>query len=96
MYENKEKVVLESVVLSSNASQVANSELGITQEYNKANRDRLWDSQKGKANFKEKQFGDRNTYEDACGKYMDDKIKLEIEEKDMVFDNSKSELIKDK
>ena len=65
MYENKEKAVLESVVLSSNASQVANSELGITQEYNKANRDRLWASQKGKANFKEKQFGDRNTYEDA-------------------------------
>ena len=29
-------------------------------------------------------------------KYMNDKIKLEIEEKDMVFDNSKSELIKDK
>ena len=29
-------------------------------------------------------------------KYMDDKIKLEIEEKDMVFDNGKSELIKDK
>ena len=29
-------------------------------------------------------------------KYMDDKIKLEMEEKDMVFDNSKSELIKDK
>lgn len=29
-------------------------------------------------------------------KYMDDKIKLEIEEKDIVFDNSKSELIKDK
>lgn len=29
-------------------------------------------------------------------KYMDNKIKLEIEEKDMVFDNSKSELIKDK
>ena len=29
-------------------------------------------------------------------KYMDDKIKLEIEEKDMVFDNNKSELIKDK
>ena len=29
-------------------------------------------------------------------KYMDDKIKLEIEEKDMVFGNNKSELIKDK
>ena len=29
-------------------------------------------------------------------KYMDNKIKLEIEEKDMVFDNNKSELIKDK
>lgn len=29
-------------------------------------------------------------------KYMDDKIKLEIGEKDMVFDNNKSELIKDK
>ena len=29
-------------------------------------------------------------------KYMDDKIELDIQEKDMVFDNSKSELIKDK
>ena len=27
-------------------------------------------------------------------KYMDDKIELDIQEKDMVFDNSKSELIK--
>lgn len=38
----------------------------------------------------------RRTKSSNIVKYMDDKIKLEIEEKDMVFDNSKSELIKDK
>lgn len=38
----------------------------------------------------------RRTKSSNIVKYMDDKIKLEIEEKDMVFDNNKSELIKDK
>lgn len=32
----------------------------------------------------------------SYNKYMDDKIKLDLEEKDIVFDNGKSELIKDK
>ena len=41
-----------------------NKKLGITQEYNKENRDKLWDSQKGKADFKDKKFEDRQTYED--------------------------------
>lgn len=64
MFDEKDNTVLESIVLATNASQTANTELGITQEYNKENRDRLWDSPKGKAEFKEKQFGDKNTYED--------------------------------
>ena len=34
------------------------SEMGITQEYTKENRDKLWDSAKGKAEYKEKVFGD--------------------------------------
>lgn len=44
--------------------QQANSTLGITQEYNQKNRAKLWDSQKRKAEFKDKAFGDRATYED--------------------------------
>lgn len=43
----------------------ANNGLGITQEYNKENRDRLWDSTKGKADYKEKVFGDKQTYKDS-------------------------------
>lgn len=38
--------------------------LGITKEYNKENRDKLWDSTKGKKDFKDKTFGSRNTYQD--------------------------------
>ena len=37
--------------------QQANNNLGITQEYNKENRDKLWDSQKGKADYKDKVLG---------------------------------------
>lgn len=44
--------------------QQANNNLGITQEYNKENRDKLWDSQKGKADYKDKVFGDKETYVD--------------------------------
>lgn len=44
--------------------QQANSNLGITQEYNKENREKLWDSQKGKADYKAKIFGDKETYLD--------------------------------
>lgn len=65
MYDEKDNTLFESIVLATNASQTANTDLGITQEYNKENRDRLWDSPKRKAEFKGKQFGDKNTYEDT-------------------------------
>lgn len=42
----------------------ANEELGITQKYNKENRDRLWDSTKGKREFKENIFKNGKTYYD--------------------------------
>lgn len=41
-----------------------NNELGITQEYNKENRDKLWDSTKGKKDFREQIFEDNRTYVD--------------------------------
>lgn len=44
--------------------QRANNNLGITQNYNKENRDKLWDSQKRKTDYKEKTFGNRATYVD--------------------------------
>lgn len=44
--------------------QETESDLGITQEYNKTNRDKLWDSAKGKADYKEKVFGEKETYLD--------------------------------
>lgn len=42
----------------------ANADLGITQEYNKQNRDKLWDSKERKAAYKEKVFDGKQTYED--------------------------------
>ena len=45
--------------------QTTDSNLGITQEYNKTNRDKLWDSAKGKAEYKEKVFGEKETYLDG-------------------------------
>lgn len=58
------KTVLETMVNISMAEQRANENLGITQEYNKENRDKLWDSTKGKREYKDKVFGEKNTYED--------------------------------
>lgn len=52
----------EATVYSALYNQAPNEELGITQEYNKANRDRLWDSTKSKNKYKEKVFGDKKTY----------------------------------
>lgn len=40
------------------------SKLGITQDYNAENRAELWDSAKGKADFKEKAFGEKQTMKD--------------------------------
>lgn len=63
--DNKEKnTILDNVVLTSTMEQTANESLGITQEYNKENRNKLWDSEKGKAAYKEKVFGDKQTYQD--------------------------------
>ena len=47
------------------------NELGITQEYNKENRDKLWDSAKGKEEYKDKVFGNQQTYRDpVSGKLL--------------------------
>ena len=64
MIDKRETSALDAMVTLSNATQIANSNLGITQEYNKENRDKLWDSTKGKAEYKDNQFGDKQTYND--------------------------------
>lgn len=58
------ETVLETIVNVSMVEQRANENLGITQEYNKENRDKLWDSTKSKREYKDKIFGEKNTYED--------------------------------
>lgn len=62
--EKERNVLIDVSITQSRMKQTANSDLGITQEYNKENRDKLWDSTKGKAEYKEKVFGDKETYED--------------------------------
>lgn len=47
-----------------NVWQNGQGSLGITKEYNKANRDALWDSAKGKAEYRDKMFGEKQTYAD--------------------------------
>lgn len=64
MTDEKDDFALDAMVKLKAANQDANSKLGITQEYNKENRDKLWDSKKGKDAYKEKKFGDKQTYED--------------------------------
>ncbi|MEG1958096.1 MAG: hypothetical protein RR071_10245 [Lachnospiraceae bacterium] len=65
MAVDKNNSALDIMVSVNNMSQTANSDLGITQEYNKENRDKLWDSTKGKKAYKEKTFGDKQTYVDS-------------------------------
>lgn len=50
--------------------QKANDTLGITKEYSKENRAKLWDSQQGKAAYKEKGFGDKETYIDPISQQV--------------------------
>lgn len=64
MSKDNDAMVTETVKNLSMMEQQVNHNLGITQEYNKENRDKLWDSQKGKADYKDKVFGDRETYMD--------------------------------
>lgn len=44
--------------------QTPNSELGITQEYNAENRQKLWDNKKRKDSVRDKAFDGKNTYKD--------------------------------
>lgn len=63
MSKDSEKQTLKTVAHLNTMNQKATNS-PITQEYNKANRDKLWDSQKRKAEFKDKTFGDKSTYKD--------------------------------
>nr|WP_294484688.1 GlsB/YeaQ/YmgE family stress response membrane protein [uncultured Anaerosporobacter sp.] len=64
MSGEKNSSALDAMVSANNMKQTANADLGITQEYNKQNRDKLWDSTKGKQAYKEKTFGDKQTVVD--------------------------------
>lgn len=45
-------------------NQSSNRKMGITPEYSKENRDKLWDSPQNKAAYKDKVFGKKQTYDD--------------------------------
>lgn len=64
MSKDSINMVIDAMKNVSMMEQQANDNLGITKEYNKENRDKLWDSQKGKAQYKDKVFGDKQTYVD--------------------------------
>lgn len=64
MKEDDENQVLDTAVSLGKMKQKANPELGMTQEYNRENRAKLWDSAKGKADYKEKTFAGKQTYVD--------------------------------
>jgi hypothetical protein len=64
MNRDSDNTAIEAMSKLGMMEQRANNNLGITQEYNKENRGKLWDSQKGKADYKEKAFGNRETYVD--------------------------------
>lgn len=56
--------VMDAMVKLRMMEEKANATIGITQEYNKKNRDKLWDSQKQKSDYKAKVFGNKKTYID--------------------------------
>lgn len=62
--DNKKKSSIDIAVALSNMKQTANTNLGITKEYNKENRDKLWDSTKRKKEYKDSVFGDKKIYRD--------------------------------
>ena len=62
--DDKKKIILDAIVLGSTVNQKANADLGITKEYNKENRDKLWDSTKRKQEYKDKVFEENKTYKD--------------------------------
>lgn len=64
MENNDNSILIDIAKTNSILQQSANQELGITQDYNKENRDKLWDSTKGKSEYKDKVFDGKQTYED--------------------------------
>lgn len=64
MKKNRDIPVIETLTNLSLTQQEANDNLGITQEYNEKNRNRLWDSKQRKDEYKEDVFGNRETYVD--------------------------------
>lgn len=65
MSDENDKQTLGTIVSLNKIKQTANRELGITQTYNKENRDKLWDSTNGKSEYKDKVFGDKQSYKDS-------------------------------
>lgn len=68
MSNENENITIETALNLKKMNQMPNSDLGMTQEYNKENRDKLWDSAKRKAEYKEAVFDGKNTYEDPIRK----------------------------
>lgn len=62
--EKKEDTMVETMKNVGMMNQRASEHLGITQEYNSANRAKLWDSQRGKEAYKDKMFGNGEKYTD--------------------------------
>lgn len=60
----EDELIRAEALLNSVQNQKANDGLGVTSEYTKANRDKLWDSTRGKRDYKDKVFGDKQTYRD--------------------------------
>ncbi len=60
----KDEVAYEAVKNANRMKQEANQNLGITQEYNAENRQKLWDSTKAKSDYKDMVFAGKETYLD--------------------------------
>lgn len=68
--ENYEKSIKNTLTAMEIMGQEHNTTMGITQEYNAENRSKLWDSVKGKKEYKEKVFGNNETYRDVDGNLL--------------------------
>ncbi len=64
MNDDKNKSILGIPISKSDKEQTTNINLGITKEYTKENRAKLWDSTERKQEYKDKIFEDNKTYQD--------------------------------
>lgn len=64
MNDDKNKSILDIPISKSDKEQTTNINLGITKEYTKENRAKLWDSAERKQEYKDKIFEDNKTYQD--------------------------------